>query len=69
MKEGVIASEAKQSRCAMLDCFVAALFAMTDWLRRLGHPLLDDLVGQRAVQFGQVVELGLVGRESLALLA
>ncbi len=34
---------------------------------RLGHPLLDDLVGERSVEFGQMVELGLVGRQALAL--
>ena len=34
-----------------------------------GTRLLDDLVGERAVELGQMVELGLVGRQALALRA
>src|SRR5205823_7486872 len=36
-------------------------------LRRLRHPLLDHLVGERAIELRQMVELGLVGRKALAL--
>src|SRR5207302_1122850 len=38
-------------------------------LRRFRHPLLDDLVGKRAVELGEVVELGFVGCQPLALRA
>src|SRR5215218_6718063 len=34
---------------------------------RLGHALLDHLLGQRSVESCEVVELGFISREALAL--